>query len=328
MLSKITGKKIFIYLLVLVLIILGLRACTKEKNTKFPEISNNSYLGELAIDGKTRPFFISRHNTEYLIALVESKNTPKLSKLPNVELNGKVYLLVGKKINKKIEGEVLLETKQVGTWSLKKIDEQSFPVSMDLIENIKNYYLLRYEAKALREESTDYASRIENYKNAIPKEEKIKNIALNEVDDLKFSIEEKKEIKKQLSKETKNKVIELEQLQRITTYGRVVDLARRTTKREDRWYLANWGEGSIEESQQEIADSLGIDLNILDEKLKLADEYTNLKNSINAEARRIEQLKTPKQKPKEADLEVIKPVETQKKKDKTFWNSMGDIFGL
>jgi hypothetical protein len=333
MLQRLINKRILITLVALALCVWLVRFCSKNKNTEFPKIKTGNYGGEIIIKKVSYPILISNSETLTTLAIVNSGLSPKKIDLKQlkIELEGKTYDLVGQKINRQYQGEVLLNQKNVGSWTLEKIKTLPLaePKNTELLELIKNYYTLRAEAKALREDQIDLKARIDNYKNAIPREEKIRATAVNEIDDLKYSLEEKQNLKKQLLKEIKNKVTDLEQLQRITTQGRVVDLARRTTKREDRWYLANWGEEGFDESQQQVADSLGVDLAKLDEKLKLAEEYLSLKNSIGVEARRIEEIRNAKIKPTEPiKQEDTRPIETPRRKDESIWNKIGGVFGL
>ena len=338
--KKFLSKK-FIFFAALIVLLVTLKLCTRRKYTEFPKIKNGRYLGKIVVKKNQYDFFLQKDPLGASVAVIApgsavervGLSTNLNLKIPNSEHTDQVVSLLGEKLEQQYQGEVFLKNKSIGSWNLKRKGSnkqiQKAYINQELSEDLKKFYLLRSQLKSTKEEIDRLNIRISSYKEALPKEEKLHETAVTEADDLTYNIEEKQKIRRKIIKEIKDKLTNLEQLQRISALGRVIDLARRTTKREDRWYLANWGEEALE-SQQQVADSLGLDLSKLDEKLKLAEEYLNLKNSISIEARKIEELRTakPKAAVNQEQEQQTREKQQEKQKQDSIWNKIGDLFSL
>ncbi len=86
-------------------------------------------------------------------------------------------------------------------------------------------------------------------------------------------------------------VAEVQQLQRITRLGRTIDLARRVSTREDKWYQVNWQqEGDTAGIEEGLAQSMNVDLERLNKSYSKAQEIRNLRARIAEERERVAEL--------------------------------------
>ncbi len=124
----------------------------------------------------------------------------------------------------------------------------------------------------------------------------------------------------------KELVRQLEQLTRITRRGQTVDLERRISKKEEKWYLVNWQVGEDSSVLEEnMARRMNIDLAKLNENAKRAREIQSLKGKLLQEQDRVLKL----EKLYENKVHEGSPGSTplQKEPGKPWWKSWEGLFG-
>lgn len=234
----------------------------------------------------------------------------------------KSFVLTGSINGLEYSGKVKLSGDVVGEWKLKQVSTNE--LLRTNIEYNKNFSLtewLKYKGKyrilsrnldALKKNVEEKTGRFETLSKSLTNEvdlkeksEKHKVKLTNEVEETSIEYREQKE-------DIKDLVQELQQLSRITRRGRAVELARRAAKREQKWYFANWEQGGSNafEIEQNMANSMNVDLQKLGVMVKRAHEIQDLKNAVDkeqAEVLRLQEMLKQKSSSKEIPKEKEDP---------------------
>ncbi len=120
-------------------------------------------------------------------------------------------------------------------------------------------------------------------------------------------------------------------LKRITKKGQAVELARKVTNRENKWYLVNWRSDEDRSGVEEfVGEGIQIDLKKVDAAFSRANELKALEREVAEERRKIQELEAGGQK----EFGVEEPVEQQppeplkrkprdkKQQEETLWDKL------
>ncbi len=328
---------------------------TKENHT-FPKLENTNYIGKAFIYKKSYPLFVKKGK---ILALVKKGVRPKLiEKRAVIYINDKEYILTGEEKKGRLLGHIKLNHQKIGTWYLeeKKLEKQARKkilkktIKKENIKNnkkiqlqvelAKNYHLSRDLKTELKEKlkKINYNNKLINKilnKEITPSpssKDSSKNFSKGKLG-IEKEFKEIEEKNKKLLGKIQKRYAQLSQVNRISKKGRLLEFNKRTSKRENSWYLINWGQFNNYDYEIEAAKKLGISRNTLRKKLNLAQKYIDTKTAIRKEKDLIDNLRSSLDYPREIKTRVER-IETNRgekrggrgKKKKSFWKKVGDIF--
>ena len=324
-----------------------------KENHSFPKLENRDYVGKAFINRRPYPLIVKSGK---ILALVKEGIKPKvIGKKAVIPVNNEQYVLTGEIKKGRLLGRIKLNNQRIGTWYLEKKDlkKREFIEKEELrndketqkqVKLAKNYHLSRNLKSKLEEKlekinsNNKLISKISKKEDASPHISKNLNKGTH-----KGKLEIKKEFNaieaenKKLIGKIQKKHAQLFQVNRISKKGRLLEFNKRTTRRENSWYLINWGQFNNYEYEIQAAKKLGISRASLRKKLNLAQKYLNTKTSIRKEKDLIANLRDSQGYPREIKTRVERtqtnrgttrevPRKIKGKKKKSFWKKVGDIF--
>jgi len=314
---------------------------SNKGNNSFPELENQDYIGKAFIDKKSYPLIVKNGD---ILALVKKNERPqRINDKAKIIINGVQHLLTGEQKKESYLGLIKLNKEKVGTWYLekaklnrisnKKLNQKEIHKNIKLA---KNYHLTK-----------DIKSKLERELKELKKKNKLLITALKNKDLLKNKIKNtdtKKELlkiredNKKSIKQIEKRKSQLVQVNRISKKGRFLEFNKRTTKRENTWYLNNWTGFNNYKDELQAAKKLGISRSELRRKLKLAQNFIDIKGAIKKEKDLITNLNnsqyyyektinnTNTAKDHETKPLRVEGTEKAKRKKKSFWKKIGDVF--
>lgn len=288
-----------------------------EKDT-FPTISKAAYVGTisglLANPNDKSTFYIERlSNLPVLLVYIfiedfEPKLIP-LAKSPSgafkkieLRLNDKLYHLSGSLRSSRMQGDLLLGEKEVGSWQLSETEDSIFAeLTQGKLENKVSRLVMnhaRHESlkaefdavtAAYKKQSKKFVElqTLMNDRAALATYAKEKKQVLDE--ELKLALSEREQVSKKVEGELEN----LHYARRTRKLGQAISRARKIAKREGAWYLASLPEDDQSEPFPQQASEL--DLNsqtiepppIIEVDPKLIQEYRRLEEDVARERKAI-----------------------------------------
>lgn len=231
------------------------------------------------------------------LELDESAKAPALLPL-RIDYAESTYSLTGSQKGKGYAGLVRSKGRKVGRWTIQSADlappqgHQAKNMQLSKWLQLKGkYYSLQEQYKQILDEVKIHSAEVTLLSKILESKDELEDAASNEIQTLGTKLKEKKVEKAKLVKNVEDRARSLEQLTRITRRGRTIELARRVAKRENKWYLVNWGDSSNAAiSEEELAERMNVDIRKLSGKLSQSEEYLKLKGSIAVERRKIREL--------------------------------------
>lgn len=227
-------------------------------------------------------------------------------------VGAETFLLTGKLNGNRAEGKVLQvnpssgeskppQERTSGSWWLTatgtedlRKDQVDLPQSVDLPRWLKLQAQHRQrvaELQKLTEEVSKEGSRAQTVTALTDTDSPVSKAAVSYRDEL---LAKNQTLRARLVEKTSQiatAVAEVQQLQRITRLGRTIDLARRVSTREDKWYQVNWQqEGDTAGIEEGLAQSMNVDLERLNKSYSKAQEIRNLRARIAEERERVAEL--------------------------------------
>ena len=212
------------------------------------------------------------------------------------------YELTGVKTFDGFRGEVSGSDGSRGTWFVQParadVLNQNASVLKERMPDLQEWLVVRtqfVEAQQTRDTLTEQLSSLRSkhnkLKSFVDDKDNLKKRAREKQEALQKQLNELKEKRDSSINEVKRLVSELDLLRRITKRGKAVDLARRLTAREEKWYRANWKAAEDASGLEEaLSSSSTINLAQLDAQYKTARKRRSLLLEAEAEQRRIAEL--------------------------------------
>ena len=326
--SKNSAKMLLTVMLVTVLIAGGISYFfyrISKTNVYFPALPTGAYYGEIsALDGQRHhyaPFFVESHpdTGQLLITAFLPNWKPQLIKLQKkdgfiagdekqvfeplaLSTEWGEFKIFGRDREGYYKGKVLRADGLRGAWKLTPLAEEVVTrnsrlvdvYTLDLARWLKLNGELRYNRDTLTSLRHIIAGQERNNSNMeshIIDQNQLKERAQKQKQLVEAEIGNERERQKVLTKEVADYVDQLALLNRISKQGRLVSLARQITTRENKWYLANWQGQEDVGVMAAVGGDLNIDLTRLNEQTKQAQEVIALKDEINREKHKIQELK-------------------------------------
>lgn len=247
------------------------------------------------------------------------------------------YTLFGRRSGSGFSGELMHKEEKRGLWSVTPVSAEALrnnslseETQSELKEwlQIKSFYHKKTdEFHAIKKRRSDMQKQYRLLSSYLKEKNKLLERSHSRITGLNTEVAALEKDVTQGRSEIKQLVRNLQQLTRITRRGRIVDLARRVSKRENKWYFVNWQQGedlsSIEES---LAERMNIDLIKLKERVNRANEMQTLKNTIAREKAKVIEL----QKIYREKLDSEKQRQHKKKRQpkQPWWNRWDTVFGV
>lgn len=324
----------------------------------FPVLVEQSYLGSINISGELHTFYIEKLDVDKIVLLIlspgERAKTISLEQAPRtlfndlyqrysekkpekvyapieVTVKNAIYTLRGEEKDQLLQGPVEIDGETLGSWVAAPYETETRFIQRSgedmqaWLALMRRKTLLDKRLESLARSSIDHDGEVQMYNELLASDalsqrsEKTKADLEREIYQLNGQISNAKE---QLS----DLVDELALHSRISNEGKAVLLSRRVSRRENKWYLANWGEKSrAGDSEFAAAQNMGVNLETLNRAARRAQEIRRLQLEILKERQKIEQLIKPRmegQSQPDADSGVAAPGQEQeqprKKRRKLF----------
>lgn len=245
------------------------------------------------------------------------------------------YELTGVKTFDGFRGELSANNGSRGTWFVKParsdVLNQNASILKERMPDLQEWLVIRtqyVEAQQTREALTERLSSLRakhnKLKSFVDDKENLKNRARARQQALEKQLNELKEKRESSINEVKRLVSELDLLRRITKRGKAVDLARRLTAREEKWYRANWKAAEDASVLEElVTSSSSVNLAQLDAQYRKARQRRSLLLEAEAERRRIAELQHRLRRGDEASAETTeRPDEQERGENKSIWNRL------
>lgn len=293
----------------------------------FPILVEQSYLGSINVSGELHTFYIEKLDVDKVVLLVlspgEKARTVTLEQAPRtlfndlylrytekkpekvyapieVVIKNTTYTLRGEEKDQLLQGPVEIDGETLGSWVAAPYEAETRFIQRSgedmqaWLALTRRKTLLDKRLDNLARSSIDHEGEARLYRDLLASDslsqraEKTKAELEREVYLLNGQITNAKE---QLS----DLVDELALHSRISNEGKAVLLSRRVSRRENKWYLANWGEKSrAGDSEFLAAQNMGINLETLNRAARRAQEIRRLQLEILKERQKIEQLIKPR----------------------------------
>lgn len=247
---------------------------------------------------------------------------------------GSQYQLTGAKTFDGFRGEVATQG-GAGKWFIKParadVLNQNASVLKEGMPDLQEWLVVRtqyVEAQQVREALHDQLAALrtkyERLKSFVEDKDNLRRRARERRDALKAQLEAMRSSRQSSVNEVKRLVSELDLLKRITKRGKAVDLARRLTAREEKWYRANW-EAAEDASGIEEALSANSNINLgqLEAQYKKARSRRSLLVEAEAEKRRIAELEERLRRSDDTSAETSeRPGTREPGEQKSIWNRL------
>jgi hypothetical protein len=322
-----------------------------ESQNSFPALSTGKYVGTISGISTTTTFYVEQlggtNNLIFVVfhpqfipqtitmtknySLIRSKRvSPDKIPLYPIELvfNDSTFILTGRERGSGYSGHVWQGNKKSGSWLLRKIsdNEISFGIdalarsSLDLEEWLQakiQYIGTQSDLNNLTSSFKDRKEYGDKLREYVISDELLRERAAKRRAMLKDEIQIAQESHKKTNQSVAALVKDLELLERITRRGKVISAARRMSKRESNWYLANWRAEEDQAWIEEFFDaSHGMDFKQFNEAVKKAEEAQSLINEAAKERRLIGELESKLAREKELDRRSDSDTQQQEKKQK------------
>ncbi len=323
----------------------------------FPNLPSGAYVGEISGVGSNEQATIYAERLDGINALLlvvfKAGWKPKIHQLRKIsteeesperfrwkplkiKFDENSFLLSGADSNGNFAGTVTKGELVVGKWSLEQIEPKD--LRRNVLATAKNFSLpnwlkqkgiyrtLREEEEQLELSIKDGEEKLQRLEAYVAEGAELRARARTRRQELEESISELKSKRAEKLQELKQYVREIEQLDRITKKGRTIELARRVSKRENKWYLVHWQQGmDLSALEETLAASLNVDLRKLNVQVERAREIESLRHSIALEQSRIRKLKEMYQRKIEGPTK--KEPQEKPTTEQPWWKRWDTVFG-
>ena len=314
----------------------------------FPSLSLGSYVGQIEgiADGAVTLYVerIPNANALLLVILSEdwrpqivplerdveslgsSKDTEDVPFKPIVVSHqGRSFLLSGEGDLGTYRGEILEEDTKKGAWSLRSIARSEIEgevseaglyawliAKAEELNLVDSFNSLEGALKGKEEKH----GRLASYLN---QEDLLKQRANERRTDLSSRLTEVETRHQQTVEEVSSLVSELNLLSRIKKRGKAVELARKVSSRENKWYFANWRAGEDTSRLEEfLMTKTNIDVGEFERERKQASEKRSLLREIEQEKRKMQQLQAREK--LQGSSEALEVPGGDSKEKRNFWD--------
>ena len=292
---------------------------TLQRAASFPALSVGAYVGRMSGVTEKKNEFVSLYVERIgsarallfvvfdegwkpqIVPLVSTQGSTGPSDPITIAVGERQFILQGTEGHNEFSGTVISADGAHGVWSLQPISNEQLRKDITASESgfdfnqwiaLRSTHRAKTREKELLEHTiADRSDKQEKLEKYVSEEKGLRVRAQERREQLEGETTNRLEKEKQMEQEVRNSARDLEQLIRITKRGRAVELARRVSKREDKWYLVNWQKGedfsTVEES---LAEKMNVDLRRLKENVRRAEELNALKNTIEKEHDKIVKL--------------------------------------
>lgn len=323
----------------------------------FPDLPAGAYVGEISGIGSNQSATIYAERLDGINALLlvvfkegwkpkihqlrklfsEEENAETIQWKPlKIKFDENSFSLSGAAQSADFSGMVSDKENVIGKWTLEKIEPSE--LRRDVLASAKNFSLaawlkqkgiyrsLREEEESLDLSITSGEEKLQKLEAYVAEGAELRARARARREELEESIQTLKAKRSEKLSELKQYVREIEQLDRITKKGRTIELARRVSKRENKWYLVHWQQGmDLSALEESLAVSLNVDLRKLNVQVERAREIESLRHSIALEQSRIRKLKEMYRRKIEGPPK--KSPEEKQKPEQPWWKRWDTVFG-
>lgn len=228
-----------------------------------------------------------------------------------------------------------------GTWSVQLVNNVELSVFEQRVEDInfdwenflknkQQQILLNERLSELRNDLQGKQKLLYQMQAAVSNEGELRRRATEKYESVEQEVQAARENRKQAKQSVEALESELDMLGRITKCGKVVNLARKIMHREDKWYLANWGEEEdLVAAEEAYAAELNIEMSALEKAYKIAQEIQNLQSELAREKALFSELRNhmqeriaPYQQPQEEYRGPAQPPSAPPSKGRGLWDRL------
>lgn len=175
----------------------------------------------------------------------------------------------------------------------------AMPLSERLLDDLQDwvdtramYQSLQKEFAQIQQELTEAGERKQRLQTLIEQEEVLKKRALTRREALSKELAQLIEAHRKEQQDVEKLIAEMGVVNRVSSTGRAVENARRISRRENKWYLANWSDEQDANALSEyLAQNSKVDLAKLQEAYSRALEVLRLLKEHDQEVSRIAELR-------------------------------------
>lgn len=249
--------------------------------------------------------------TPEMVLLTEQPDKMKLSAdhayLPATISHGtNHYTLSGKASAEGFSGTYSGTDGSSGKWAIKPtssalgkttVSSSAAPDLTHWLTIKRQYLILNNRIDSLKQARRTFVDNRVHFEDLLKEQGTLKKRASEKRSELEKQLQDVMTLREDLGSQIDSLMSQLSLLGRISNRGKAVDLARKVAKREQKWYVANWGEQEAPELENAMARELNVDSGALSTQISHAEEVHRLQLEIEGEQKRIEELKIQREQP-------------------------------
>ncbi len=348
-------------LVVLLLLVSLIRRGTSET---FPGLPNGTFVGSISglppNPSESATLYVERiaRTNAILLLVFRSGWKPQLVQLEAIETGNEssggerihpsapvnirsgatIFSLSGSGGDGEYGGRVAGSNHSKGEWKLKMVPiseirdnvfKQGADISLsDWLQTKAKYRTVARDLEVASQDLREKENKYKKLSSFVGEGGALQTRSDTQRDELSKALGSLAEDQEKRGKTVKEMVRQLDQLTRITRRGQTVDLERRISKREEKWYLVNWQVGEDSSVLEEnMAHRMNIDLAKLNENAKKAREMQNLKSKLLQEQDRVLKLEKLYDSKVRDGSPGSPPSQLQREPGKPWWKSWEGLFG-